>query len=130
MGTNLRTDLRKSNKYYISKQRRLELTHFCLQYPEWLKCYNEIGGGIIPRERLKDPTWDNAERLLFFRDRMEMVERAAYEADDALGLFLFRAVTEGVSFAHLKMKYGIPCERDMYYDRFHRFFWILNKLRE
>lgn len=42
MGTNLRTTLSKKNPYYISKHRRLELVHFCLQYPEWCEYLTSI----------------------------------------------------------------------------------------
>ncbi len=137
MGTNIRTELSPRNKYYISKERRLELVHFCRQYPEWVKLYSDVGSGLrsvsfdgIRFDGVSNPTEQTAELLLYLRSRMDMVEAAADLSDDAIGVYIFKGATEGKSFANLKMVYRIPCERDMYYDRLHRFFWNLSKLRE
>lgn len=47
MGTRIRADLSKDNQYYISKERRLELSHFCRQYDEWLKKIKELDELIL-----------------------------------------------------------------------------------
>lgn len=31
---------------------------------------------------------------------------------------------------NLKTKLGIPCGKDMYYDRYRKFFWLLNNSRD
>ena len=31
---------------------------------------------------------------------------------------------------HFELKYDIPCSRDTYYDRYRKFFWMLNDVRE
>lgn len=41
-----------------------------------------------------------------------------------------RGVTEGLSYDALKMKYDIPCCRDVYYAAYRRFFWLLSKRRD
>jgi hypothetical protein len=51
------------------------------------------------------------------------------EADKDLYLYLLKAVTEGLSYTHLKTKLDIPCGKDMYYDRYRKFFWLLSEFR-
>lgn len=44
MGTNIRSNLSRKNRYWISRHRYYELKHFCLQYSEWLTEYRSIDG--------------------------------------------------------------------------------------
>lgn len=62
--------------------------------------------------------------------RMEMVEKAAKEADMFLEKYILKSVTENLSYTYLKTVLNIPCSRDLYYDRYRRFFWILNEYRK
>ena len=59
-----------------------------------------------------------------------MVEQAAIGADPDLYPYILRGVTEGLSYNALKMKYGIPCCREVYYVAYRRFFWLLSKRRD
>ena len=36
----------------------------------------------------------------------------------------------GISYDHLKARTGIPCCKDVYYDLYRRFFWLLSKERQ
>lgn len=36
----------------------------------------------------------------------------------------------GVSYIYLKTRLGMPCGKDMYYDRYRRFFWLLGNSRK
>ena len=40
------------------------------------------------------------------------------------------AVTEGISYDHLKARLNIPCCKDVYYELYRRFFWILSQVRK
>lgn len=137
MGTTLRTDLAKSNKYWISKHRRLELTHFCLQYPEWEK---EVSNAIFyPDMRsdkihanetnINDATANIAIKLEKFTKNMDLVKKCCISADIEISNWLFLGVTRGLSFTELKTIYGIPCEKNMYYDRLKKFYFMLNEMR-
>ena len=59
-----------------------------------------------------------------------MVEQAALGADAELYPYILRAVTEGLSYTALKMQADLPCCKDVYYDRYRRFFWLLSKARD
>ena len=54
MGTVIRAELSKKNKYWIERHRYYELKHFCMQYPIWKKVYSAIEGarGIAPERIL------------------------------------------------------------------------------
>lgn len=137
MATLVRPELSVKNRYWIDKHRYYELKHFCLQYHIWKRTYASLhelrsisnlekipSGNAIP-----DPTATQALQKAYYSDRIKMVESAAYDADDILGEYILRGVTEGLSYTYLKSKLGIPCSRDTYYDRYRRFFWLLNQDR-
>ena len=137
MGTVIRPELSKSNKYWISKNRYYELKYFCLQYPEWKKSYlgldeDTLFSNIAVGQNTSDisvPTEKLAMVRMKYKEKMMLVERMAKESDPDLGDYIFKAVTEGLSFTHMKTLLNIPCSRDTYYDRYRKFFWLLNKVK-
>lgn len=138
MATVIRAELSEKNKYYIDKHRYYELKHFCLQYNEWKKAYANCNESIIFTagiERLpssnvpSDLTAKYAVKKAFYGERIKLIERIAKETDEFLYPYILRAVTEGLSYTNLKTKLDIPCGRDMYYDRYRKFFWLLSESR-
>lgn len=137
MAGNLRPELSKKNKYWIDKNRFYELKYFCLQYPLWKHAYEALDGIRIASYGLTgstsnlpgDITSMCVEERSRYLDRMQAVERAAMETDPYLASYILKAVTEGLSFNYLKARLEIPCSRDMYYDRYRKFFWLLDKER-
>lgn len=137
MATVIRAEISEKNKYWIDKHRHYELKHFCLQYPNWKRRYAELDGferqgnpDVYSRSSTPgDPTAKCVELKSVYLDRMDLVRRTAFETDPELATYIFRAVTEGLSYTYLKTKLAIPCGRDMYYDRYRRFFWLLNHSR-
>lgn len=137
MATVIRPEISERNKYWISKHRHYELKHFCLQYYTWKKMYAELdgfgdGGNDIVGSRVStpgDPTANCVAIKAAYLERMDLVRRTAYEADPDLANYIFKAVTENLSYTHLRTKLNIPCGRDMYYDRYRKFFWLLSKAR-
>lgn len=137
MASNLRPELSKKNKYWIDKNRFYELKYFCLQYPLWKYAYNALDGIRVSSFDLTNtkatPDTDILgsimdERTLYL-GRMELVEKSAREADPYLASYILKAVTEGHSFNYLKARLEIPCSRDTYYDRYRRFFWLLDQAK-
>lgn len=138
MATLIRPEVSTRNKYYIDKHRHYELKHFCLQYPIWKKEYAiakipTLSASMLdrlPSNNLHgDPTASFALRKAYYIDRIELIERIAMEADKYLHKYILKAVTENLSYTYLKTKLDIPCGRDMYYDRYRKFFWLLSKER-
>lgn len=139
MGTTIRPELSKRNKYWISRSRYYELKHFCLQYPGWRKAYAELieyGVSVsninneFRSSEISDPTAKIAIMKMYCMDRIEMIEEAAMEADKYLFKYIIVAVTEGRSYVYLKSRLDIPCSRDTFYDRYRKFFWILSHKRQ
>lgn len=139
MATKIRPELSIKNKYHIDKHRHYELKHFCLQYPTWKRTYSEIDDFNVsvssfdkmPSNNLQgDPTSKRAITKSSLAERIEMIERVAKEADIQLCDYILKAVTEGLSYTYLKSRLDIPCGKDMYYDRYRRFFWLLHKVRD
>lgn len=71
-----------------------------------------------------------AEERSVYLDRICTIEKAARDADPYLASYILKAVTEGLSYSYLKARLEIPCGRDMYYDRYRRFFWLLDRKRQ
>jgi len=139
MATKIRAEISTNNKYWIDKHRHYELKHFCLQYPAWKKAYSDFDDSSLPLSMIDnvptsnlpgDPTAKRAVMKAYFSEKMNLIERAAIEADRYLCDYILKAITEELSYTYLKAKLDIPCSKDMYYDRYRRFFWILNKLRD
>ena len=139
MGTVIRPEISEKNKYYIDKHRYYELKHFCLQYREWKKAYISCNESIIFASQIEttrstnvpsDLTAKYALKRAQYAERINLVEKTAIEADEFLSSYILKAVTEGLSYTYLKSKLDIPCGRDMYYDRYRRFFWLLSNSRD
>lgn len=135
--SDMRPELSKRNKYYIDRNRYYELKYYCLQYPEWKKRQAEIDG--YPNQRIdifrngdvefSDPTYNHVKARSYYLDNIRIVEEAALLADPVLKDYILKGVTLGISYSILQARYSIPCGRDMYYDRYRRFFWILDILK-
>ena len=139
MATTIRPCISEKNRYWIDRHRYYELKHFCLQYPIWRKAYTALDGygarsGGLAREAkrcgLGDPTANCAAEKIFYGDRMHMVDRAAEAASPELAEYIFLAVTEGVSYEHLLTQLSIPCCREVFYQAYRRFFWLLSEARK
>lgn len=139
MATVIRPEISVKNKYWIDKHRHYELKHFCLQYPMWKKAYAEAVSSctyLLDAERASstgvhsDLTAKYAMKKAYYSDRIKLVERIAMETDDYLYGYILKAVTEGLSYTHLKARLEIPCGRDMFYDRYRKFFWLLSQSRD
>lgn len=139
MSTTIRPELSEKNQYWIDKHRYYELKHFCLQYPRWRRLYNSLI--CYPSATLKpvpptktnvisDPVTMYIDERLFFAKRMDMVERVAKETDEVLACYILKAITEGISYDHMRARTDIPCCKDTYYDLYRRFFWLLSEERQ
>jgi len=139
MSTVIRAKISEKNKYYIDKHRYYELKHFCLQYNEWKKAYAACNEAVIfattidrmPSNNIpSDLTAKYAIKKAYYGERIKLLEQVALETDEFLCPYILKAVTEGLSYTHLKARLDIPCGRDMYYDRYRRFFWLLSEARD
>lgn len=138
MGTVIRPELSEKNKYCIERHRYYELKHFCLQYPIWKHAYLSLDGlskrpsdlRIFSKGGYSNPT----ERIALARAQysiwMKLVEDAARDTDEIFGKYIFIGVTEGVSFEQIKARIDFPLRKDVYYELYRRFFWLLNDSRK
>lgn len=129
---NQRSALSPKNKYWIPKFRYLELKNFCLQYPDWKLALKEISllqshSVVTPTSDPSDPTNKMAVCRLRYEENIQLIESIAELSDPDLAKWIIRGVTENLSYDYLKYQLEIPAGRDMYYDRYRRFFWILDQ---
>lgn len=139
MTTVIRPEISVKNKYWINKHRHYELKHFCLQYDEWKKAYAACNEAIIfasgfdriPSNNIpSDLTAKYAIKKAQYAEKIKLIERIAMETDEYLYPYILKAVTEGLSYTYLKTRMDIPCGKDMYYNRYRKFFWLLSEARD
>ena len=135
MSTTIRPELSEKNPYWIEKHRYYELKHFCLQYPIWKKARAALSSlsqrpidAVKLTSNIGDPTAKCVEAREFYSERL--IEKAAAETDAELGDYILKAVTQGISYDHLRARVNVPCCKDVYYELYRRFFWILNRIRK
>lgn len=135
MAAVVRPELSTKNKYRVEKHRFYELKHFCLQYPIWKKKYAEIKVASSKpideitssgRSGYSDPTGNQAADIAMYGDRIKLIESIAMVADPGLCDYILKGVTEDLSYTCLRTRHNIPCSRNTYYDRYRRFFWLLD----
>lgn len=135
----MKAELSKKNPYWIERHRFYELKHFCLQYPVWKKAYYSLDGlsgnhadsAICGKtNNISNPTERIAILKLFYSERMDLIIKVAEDTDKIMAPYILKGVTEGVSYDNMIVMDGIPCCRDVYYELYRRFFWLLNKVRE
>lgn len=138
MGTTIRPEMSNKNPYWIERHRYYELKHFCLQYSIWKRAHAALDGLsrrpndlsiFVTSRACSDPTAKCAVAKAYYSERMELVNRIAVRTDPELASYILLGVTEGWAYPALKSKFEIPCCKDTYYDRYRKFFWLLNKER-
>ncbi len=132
---NQRSELSPKNKYWIPKFRYLELKNFCLQYPEWkseLASLDPLKANLpkISSGNFSDPTNTLVARRLELNKKISLIENCADLSEPSISSWLIKGVTENYTYEYLKYKLDLPAGRDYYYDRYRKFFFILDKKRE
>ena len=142
MGTDIRPEISEKNKYWISRHRYYELKHFCMQYPEWIKEYRSLidiyglSATSIEKERLsKTNRIQDLEFECYIRQeelskRINLVRNTAIQAGGDLHTYILKGVTDGLTYPSLRAHFGIPCCKDVYYEMYRKFFWLLDKSRK
>lgn len=137
LSTVIRPEVSKKNKYWISKHRYYELKHLCLQYKELKKEYNELidfETSNISNERVKKSiSGSKVEDIAILRhsiaSRIDCIETAAKETDEYFAKAILRSVTCGIAYPKMKARYNVPCSKDVWYEIYRRFFFILSNKR-
>ena len=127
----------KKSKYWIPRQRYLTVIHYCLQYSEWQEEYADLASGSVSGINYNgmphgsgsgNPTEVKAIRMAELSKKIATVEETAKEAGGEISEWILKGVTiENATFNYLKMVTGIPCERDMYYERRRKFYWLISQ---
>lgn len=132
----LKNELSEKSKYHLSKHRYLELKHFCLQYPEWKQRLKEItdiraSDTVMPgSDQISNETERIAIERTMLKNKIELVEKTCMETDQVLWFYVLQGVTEEATYTYLRNAMNIPCGKNMYYDRYRRFFWLLDRGQE
>lgn len=149
MSTTMRPELSKKNVHYISKHRYYELKHFVAQYYEWkifinlmTANYPHLYLGCIEgyKTEWKNPTAEEVEKREEYSRNVDMIKKCLMVAFDGDGCAVqwniqhshyLEAIVEGWSYDKLKARHSdISLSKEAYYNKYHRFFWMLDQARK
>ncbi len=126
---------KESGKYWLPKQRFLTVYHHCLQYPEWKDEYQALQSSIgisavnydgMPHgSGVGDPTSSEAIRLADLDAKMKLLEDTVMEVAPEIYQWLLKGVTEDRPFYYLHDTMRMPLERDAYYERRRKFYYLM-----
>lgn len=118
--------------YNIGKHRFLELYHYCMQYPDWIKEIRELRG-LRSHETgaagngLSNPTASAAIKAAEISAKCKLIEDTAYEANKELAMYILAGVTdEECTYKTLRAR-GMPAGRNLYYNSRRKFYYLLSK---
>ena len=83
----------------------------------------------MPRGPRVDSTSDRGIKAAGLTSKIELVEETCLEAGEDIYDWLMKCVAFGIGFPTLE-KQGIPCGRDYFYERYRRYFYLLDKKRD
>lgn len=125
--------LSEKNEFYLPKEEFLTVLHFALQYPNWvqeLRTEPDTSKAITyDEERVQtsggyDACSETAMRRYMLEKKKKLVEDTVREVAPEIYDYLLLGVAYGWTFWQLQEK-GMPCGKDMYYDRRHKFYYLL-----
>ena len=141
MKSSVRAEISKKNKYWLERHRFHELRQFCLQYDYWKRMLHTIDGlakpplkdDILLQKKIKDvcsdPTVEAVIMREYYQKRISMLEDVAKRTDSIVGNYILKGVTQNKSYDVLCAFERVPCGKDMYYELYRKFFWLLDDIR-
>ena len=136
MPTEIRPELSKKNKYWIPKHRYYELKHFVMQYPDWdlyiatTRSYAKACKHEGRVTEISDPVYRTVEKRLIYTQNKDLCKKVANNTDPLLGREILAAIILEESYEKVKARHDIPCCKDVWYDLYHKFFWLLDAARK
>ena len=136
MPTEIRPELSKKNKYWIPKHRYYELKHFVMQYYDWEEKIREIdslvsatqNGGVQVFD-ISNPVAKAAELRNRYIDNMKLCRDIVNKTDNVIGRYVFYGILNESSYDEINATFSIPCGKDMYYELYHKFFYLLDQVK-
>ena len=95
-----------------------------------LRTYPTIGTSeYVMTSDISDPVIKAAIRVEELSAKMKLIEDTAMEAGPDIYKWLLIGVTTDSSYNYLAKKLGMPAGKDLYYDRYRKYFYYLSKKR-
>lgn len=127
--------LSQKNKYYVEKERYLELLHHCRQYSIWVRKAHDILTEIhnvnelcVNNKEISKPVENKICLRENYLSKISMVDSICNLACPIASDYLLICITGGYSYDSLEARYGtLPISRREFYDNYRKFFWLIDK---
>lgn len=126
-----------TGKYALSKEEFLNAKYYALRYNAWLAEYNSLKDSMgaitvddMPhaKNNISNPTQRLAERRAELREKMEIIEQAAKDANPEIAReLMIMATNYDMTFDRLKAEYQLPYESKQFYKYRRKFYYLLAK---
>jgi hypothetical protein len=126
-----------TGKYALSKEEFLSAKYYALRYNAWLAEYNSLKDSMgaitvddMPhaKNNISNPTQRLAERRAELREKMEIIEQAAKDANPEIAReLMIMATNYDMTFDRLKAECDIPYESTQFYKYRRKFYYLLSK---
>ena len=126
--------LSENSPYYLPTEEFLTVLHFARQYPNWvaeLKTLPDTSKAItydtdkVQTSGDYDSNAETAMRRYTIGRKKQLIDETVALVAPEIKEFLLLGVAYGFPFWKLKER-GMPCEKDMYYNRRQRFYYELS----
>ena len=138
--SDIRPELSKRSKYWIPRHRYYELKHFVMQYPEWSERVKYIDSMVRAKndgfplcKELSDNTAKAVELREQYNKNIAICNEAitkVYPENYIIGNYILLAILEDKSYDKMRAKYDIPLGKDVWYELYRKFFWLLARARK
>lgn len=126
-----------TGKYALSKTEFLSAKYFALRYKEWKDKYQVLSDTSkaisYDQDRVQssgdyDPTETTGIRMAELSRNIGLIEDTVREAGAEIYKWMLLGVTdEGATYNYLRMSKGIPCGKNMYFEKRRKFYYLLSK---
>jgi hypothetical protein len=126
-----------TGKYALSKEEFLSAKYYALRYNAWLAEYNSLKDSMgaitvddMPhaKNNISNPNQRLAERRAELREKMEIIEQAAKDANPEIAReLMIMATNYDMTFERLKAECDIPYESTQFYKYRRKFYYLLSK---
>ena len=125
-----------TGKYALDKTEFLHAKYYALRYRKWKDEYKALEDSSRAIRYDKDSVQSSGDfdpveyagiRRAELARKIDIIEQTAKETDETLFRWILQGVTDSfATFTYLHTIKSMPCSRNTYYNRRHKFYYLLS----
>ena len=126
----------KTGQYKLDTEEFLTAYYYAKNYNKWMDRLAGLNGGLsgvsydglnVQTSNSFNATEHDAIERAKNKSKIKKITDAAYETDNVLAPYLIKMATskDRITYFYLHDTMNIPCGKDLYYEKRHKFYYIL-----